>query len=127
MDAAPRPLLRQLPANWAAGVVVGLAATAPAVLRLLWQGETGWVGPLAAALFVPALALALGSSSGTPRLFEVAYLVLWYVGPLNGVAPLDFLGASGEGAQLGVPLVFAALAGPLLLLAMVARRGRLRR
>lgn len=127
LDAAPRPVLRQLPGSWAAGVAVGLLMAAPAVLRLLLAGGWAWIGLVAAATFVPALALALGSLSGTPRLFEVVYLLLWYAGPLSGLAAVDFLGASSPEGGPGAAPLFAASAVPLLLIAVWARRRRLRR
>lgn len=127
LNAAPRPLLRQLPMSWAAGVAIALALTAPAALRLLWYGDSAWIGPIAATVFVPSLALALGSVSGTSRLFEVVYLILWYVGPLSGVAALDFLGGAGQDGGASVPLLFAASALPLLLAAAASRSRRLKR
>jgi hypothetical protein len=126
VDAAPRPVLRQLPATWTAGLLIGLAATGPAVLRLLPRDDLSWIGPVAAAVFVPSLALALGSCSGTPRLFEVIYLIIWYAGPLSGVAALDFLGASTRGGAIA-PLLFAVSALPLLAVAVAARSWRLKR
>lgn len=126
LDAAPRPVLRQLPATWMAGVLIGLSSMGPALVRLLLQGDSSWIGAVAATLFVPSLALALGSWSGTPRLFEVCYLIIWYAGPLSGAAPLDFLGVSSPG-EAAVPLIYAASALPLLAAAGVARSWRLKR
>jgi len=40
------------------------------------------------------LALALGLLSRGNKLFEVVYMVLWYAGPVNRVAALDFRGAT---------------------------------
>jgi hypothetical protein len=48
-----------------------------------------------AALFIPALALAAGVWTGGGKLFEVLYLLLWYIGPMNRTPFLDFIGASG--------------------------------
>ncbi len=126
LDAAPRPVLRQLPATWMAGALIGLSSMSPAMVRLLLRGDSSWIGPAAAMVFVPSLALALGSWSGTPRLFEVVYLIIWYAGPLSGAAPLDFLGVSLEG-EPAVPLTFAVSALPLLAAAAVARSWRLKR
>ena len=35
--------------------------------------------------------LALGVWSGSSKAFEVIYLVLWYLGPINHVSGLDFI------------------------------------
>ena len=79
----------------------------------------------AGALFIPSLALALGTWSGSSKLFEVVYTMWWYVGPMNQVPALDFTGASGDGAPPAMPLRYLALAAVLLTLAVVGRRRQL--
>jgi hypothetical protein len=66
------------------------------------------------ALLISALALALGVWSGSPRLFEIVYLILWY-GALNGlpfllVAPSDLLHISVR-VLLAVALLGVAALG----------------
>ena len=112
----------QLLAEWAAGALV----TAGVFGAALWPtiADTGVDGVavlVGAVLFVPSLAQALGLWSGTRRLFEVTYLVLWYVGPLNGVPPLDFAGATGATTGTAIPLLFAG-AGVIALAAAIAHR-----
>jgi hypothetical protein len=55
------------------------------------------------ALFVPSFALVLGTLSRTHRLFQFAYLPLWY-GAVNGFAPVDFMGAirADDGTPAGM-------------------------
>jgi hypothetical protein len=43
-------------------------------------------------LFIPSLALMLGVWTGSSKAFEVAYVLLWYLGLLNKVSELDYLG-----------------------------------
>ena len=75
-------------AAWAVGAAAPLTLLAgPLLLGGHWRALVG-------VLFVPALGLAAGRLSGTPRLFEVAYLVLWYVGVANRQAALDFGGVA---------------------------------
>ncbi|WP_003984618.1 hypothetical protein [Streptomyces rimosus] len=83
-----------------------------------------WAG---GAVFIPALALALGSLSRTHRLFQALYLPLWYC-VFNGLPLLDYMGATrpeGRPAALS-PLLVAGLAA-LLLAGVVAAAGPLRR
>ncbi|NGM68430.1 hypothetical protein G6M89_05305 [Natronolimnobius sp. AArcel1] len=100
----------QLLAEWSAGVVVAAVflgvALWPAVLEAGLSGVVVFAG---AVLFVPSVAQALGLWSGTQRVFELSYLVLWYVGVLNGVAVLDFAGATTETAGTTTPLLFGAI------------------
>ena len=115
--SCPQPVVRLLPAAWLAGALVMLLAGAPAMLRLLYAGETPAVlGWLLSAAFVPALALACGVWTGSAKFFEVIYLFLWYVGPMHKVAEADYTGVTtARGTTLwliyiGVSLVLFVLA-----------------
>ncbi|MFI8850925.1 hypothetical protein [Streptomyces sp. 891-h] len=128
LGAYPGPHRRAL-AEWLAGVAVAALAGAVPLIRMLFAadlpGVTAWCG---GALFVPALALALGTLSRTGRLFQAVYLPLWYT-TANGLPLLDFMGANRtEGHLAGPgPLLFLALAALLLgaaLLTGTARRAR---
>ncbi len=98
--------------------------TAGVALRLLVTGEgAAFLAWLAGCLFVPALAFALGALSGTSRLFEAVYLLLWYIGPMNHVPAFDYMGVT-PAARVGMPWIYLALAAVLLAtgIAMRARR-----
>ncbi len=121
--SAARPLTRQLPALWLAGVCVAAAAGGGVFITLARMGDgAGLLGWAVGAVFVPALALALGAWSGGNKLFEVVYLLWWYTGPLNGLAGMDFMGAR-TGDQW---LAYLALTLALLALAVVGRWRQLR-
>lgn len=125
--SAPRPRLRQLPAQYAAGVAVSVLAAAGPLARLAAGGGPGSLaGAAAGALFVPALALCLGAWTGREKAFQALYLVLWYVGPANGVPALDYMDATGRAVEAGAAPAFAAAAGGLALLAWIGRGRRLR-
>lgn len=125
--STPRPLRRQLPAAWLAGLAVSLVAAGGVLARLTIGGNTAHLAAvLVGAMFVPALALALGVWSGTSRLFELVYLVWWYL-LVNGSTPLDFMGLSQEALSRGVPLFYLGLTGVLLLLGFIGRRRQIRR
>jgi hypothetical protein len=121
--SAAWPLRRQLPAAWLAGVLLALATGAGVGLRLAltgnWTGAGAW---LIGALFIPTFALALGVWSGSGKLFEVVYLFLWYIGPLNRTRSLDFMGVVPAGVRTGMPLVWLALTVGLGVAAVVGRR-----
>jgi hypothetical protein len=91
------------------------------VHRLLagqWDGLVAWA---AGALFIPSLALALGTWSGSNRLFEMVYMFLWYVGPMNQVSALDYMGITSQAVAGGVWRVYLLAAGLLLGLAALGR------
>jgi hypothetical protein len=125
---APRPLLRQLPSVYAAGVTLALAAGSGVALKCLMTGSlAALAGLFAGALFVPALALCLGAWSGGSKLFEAVYTVLWYVGPMQPVAALDFMGASDAALAAGMPLYFGVAAAALVATAVAGRRFKMAR
>lgn len=122
--SAPRPVGRQLPAVWMAGVLIAAVVGGGVAVRYLTSGDLAALGAWGAgALFIPTLALALGVWSGSGKLFEAVYLVLWYIGPMNRTPQLDFLGATGQGR----PLVWLLAAAALAALAAAGRRWQLQR
>ncbi len=126
--SAPHPVAAQVLAAWAAGALLALATGAVVEARLAFAGDgAGMAALLAGAAFVPALALALGTLTGTSRAFEAIYVAWWYVGPLQPVPALDFMGASRAAVERGMPLVYAGAALALLAAAMAARAARLGR
>ena len=113
------PIRRQFVAQWLAGVLLALATGGGALVHWAAAGHVGGIeGILAGAIFVPTLAIACGALSGTTRLFEIAYLVLWYIGPMNRTS-FDF-------TQAAYAPEFALASAVLFAMAIGARVLRLR-
>jgi len=112
-------ITRQFPAAYLAGVLVAAFTGGPGALRLAlahdWNGLLCW---LAAALFIPAFALACGAWSGSSKLFEALYVVGWYIGPMHAEPTFDFIGVKDAS---GSPLFYLGLAGALLAAAFLRR------
>ena len=106
------PVWRQLPAQWLSGFIVTLLMASGAALRFVVDGDTiGLIALLSGAIFIPSLALAAGVWSGTSKLFEILYMVIWYLGPLNKVTELDFIGSHSNGSpQFFIPFSIAMIA-----------------
>jgi hypothetical protein len=101
-----------------------MATGSGAGLRFLLHGDMTALGAwLVGALFIPSFALALGVWSGTSKLFEILYLLIWYIGPMNHVPTMDYLGSTEAGIAQGMPLVYLGLTAALAV-AAVARRKR---
>jgi len=116
------PLWRQLPAQWLAGFIVTIAMASGALLNFVIHADSaGMLALFAGAVFIPSLALALGIWSGTSKVFEVVYVTMWYVGPLNRVPEVDFIGASGTSS----PINFILLSAALVAVAMIGRARQL--
>ncbi|HEX3457606.1 MAG TPA: hypothetical protein VHR97_06575, partial [Candidatus Baltobacteraceae bacterium] len=106
-----QPLRRQYLALWIAGIALALLTGSGSLLHWFIAGNwSGVAGVVAGAVFVPTLALACGAVSGTTRLFEIVYLVLWYVGPMNNVKAFDFTQASGAPAAIAATVWLAVIA-----------------
>lgn len=122
----PFPLVRALGASWLAGAVLAAVALSGVVLgRLVWGEPLALLPWALAVLFIPTLALTLGVWSRGSKLFEVIYLVLWYLGPFNTgsqLAALDYLGVHAEAPVHTAPLGVAGVIVLLLALAVVGRR-----
>jgi hypothetical protein len=118
--SSERALYRQLPALWAAGVIVALLTGGGYGLRLLLSGDTrGLAGWFLATLFIPALSLSLGVWSGSSKLFEVIYTLWWYMGPMSHAPGINFLSSSISNEALLFYLVGTAV---LLASALLGRR-----
>lgn len=104
------PVARQFVAQWLAGIVLAMVAAGGALAHFAATGNlAGLAGIVTGAIFVPTLALACGALSGTTRLFEIVYLVLWYVGPMNRTI-FDFTQGAYAPAFAGTSFVLLALA-----------------
>ena len=126
--SAPRLLSRQFPAGWLVGVLIAAVSGGGAGVRLLIaRNDSGLLGWLAGALFMPTLALALGVWTGSSRPFEGLFAALWYIGPLNRVPGLDFTGCANGPHTFKDACCYLALTAGLLIAAFFGRRQQLRR
>lgn len=100
------------------GVAVNMA------LKGEWPGVIAWgVG----ALFIPSLALCLGIWTGSSKSFEFIYSLLWYIGPINQVEALDFMGAVPESVKAGIWQYYLFISLALIILAFIGRRWQIQR
>lgn len=117
-------LTRQFPASYVAGVLVAALTGGPAALRLALGHDTwGLLSWTAAALCIPATALACGAWSGSSKLFEALYVIAWYIGPMHAEPTFDFIGVKDTSAD---PYFFLGLATALLAAAFFRRALALR-
>jgi hypothetical protein len=124
--SAPHPIARQLPAVWLAGVALALLTGSGFGARVLlggdWRVAFAW---LTGALFIPTFALALGVWSGTSKLFEIVYTLLWYIGPMHATLQLDFMGSAPGTAATRIPIIYFALTMAIGAVAVLGRKRQL--
>jgi hypothetical protein len=117
-----RILPRQFVACFLAGLTVAILTGAGAGVRLLLaRSFTGLFAWAAGVFFLPALALGLGTLSGTGKPFEGLLTAIWYVGPMNHTPGLDFTGAASGSHPISYALIYIALTAALLVSAYAIR------
>jgi hypothetical protein len=122
--STPSPLTGQTLAAWSAGLLLALGAGSGAAVRMLLDGQSILlVSLLAGALFIPSMALALGSWTGSSKAFEVIYVVLWYLGPINHLTALDYIGTADLG---GLTWLYLLLSLGLLAIGLAGRWKQIR-
>lgn len=120
------PLLRNLLSVWLAGILVTATLWSGAAIRFGLHSQTMNLLALGlATLFVPSLALMLGVWTGTSKVFEVAYLLIWYVGIVSRLPSLDFLGLTSQAIVLQHPVWLFAFGIICTLLAFLGRKQKL--
>jgi len=119
--AAPRPIANQLPASWLAAFVVTAILGSGALIKFILMSETvsvlGW---LTGVIFIPSLALALGTLTGSSKAFEVIF-VAWMYMLTQKMIMLDFMAYNPNGQWF----YYAPLALVLLTVAALARQRQL--
>ena len=116
--SAPRPT-SQLLAGWLSAVLVVVLLGSGALVRYLLAGDPvavfGW---LTAIVFIPSLALALGTLTGSEMAFQVLY-VAWMYLLTQSLTPVDFAGlVPGSHFYLYAPVAIGLMA----IVALVRRR-----
>ncbi len=124
--STPHSLVRQPPMQWLAGVLVAIALASGMGTRFLLAGQMGGLVALViAALLIPAGALAAGVWTGNTRLFELIYLALWYGGPWQHIASIDYMGTTADALAIQAPGLLLAGTPLLLLFALLGRKRQL--
>ena len=119
--------LRYLSVQWLAGVLVALLTAGGMALRFLSAGKwLNFATLIISACFIPALALALGVWTSGSRSFEVAYLTMWYLGPINHLPQLDYVGTMNSALVLQKPHYYLLATIVMLGLALIGRKRELR-
>lgn len=112
------PLWRQIPTQWLAGFTITIGIAIGAIIRFAIEGDVvQLIALLSGAIFIPSLALVSGVWSGSSKPFEILYLLIWYMGPMNRIPALDYVGVTTDGS----PQIFIPLSLLLILVSIVGR------
>ena len=114
---------RQFASQLLCGIVIGAAMCLPMFVRATLAGEYSYLILLAASvLFLPTVAFALGVVSGSRKLFEVLYPMIWYGGSIDHISAIDLLGTTSESTGSARVALFVVMAVGSAIVAYVARR-----
>lgn len=118
-------ILQSLACYCAAWILLALISMG-SVVR--FAGSAEWlllVQLIIAISFTVSLAYFCGALTGTKRMFEVLYPILWYIGPIQTALYVDFFGVNSQASwQEGVPYYFVAISISLLMLTISAKSTR---
>jgi len=121
-------LKHQFPAAYLAGVALAIFTGSGVACNLAihadWTGLLAW---LIGAFFIPSLAFCLGVWTGSSKTFEFLYIMLWYLGPINRIESLDFMGALPGSVETGVGQYYLVITMILLGLAFLGRKIQMQR
>jgi hypothetical protein len=109
--ASYKPLLRMLPSQILAGVLLALMLALPLMLRYAFVGNVyPIINIITGALLIVLLAVCLGILTGGKKLFEVAFFMLTYA-VINKIPLADYTGALPEHHTIA----FTGIIGGLIL------------
>lgn len=116
---------RQVVAQLAGGIVIALIMTTPMLVRAAAAADVSYVLLLlVSAAMIPSVAYALGNVSGSRKLFEVIYPMIWYGGSIDKITAIDLLGTTADSTGPGRITAFLALAAAAITTAALVRRRR---
>jgi len=125
--SAAYPIKRQMTASLCAAALIALFLASPVILRSLIAGNLYSIyAIIVGAFFLPTFAMASGVWTGSGKLFEVTYTILWF-GIMNnmmgqGIPFIDYIGSMEESQALGVANVFLGITMAFLVFAVLGRK-----
>ncbi len=121
--SSPEPVTRQFPAIWLSGLLVAVVLVSPMMLRALATGEGMYALALViGVVFVPSMALMFGTLSRSKKMFEVVYLMLWYIGSVDKLTALDVLGTLEASITITKLIILSILTIVFIIVAFQTRR-----
>lgn len=121
--SSPSILTKWFLVTWLSGVAVTMLIGSGVAVRFMFEGEmTSLFVWLIGAMFIPTLAFSCGVFIGNNKLFEVLYLSIWYMGPLNQLPLLHFL----DTTTIVTTIIYLIITVILLFTAFVVKKKRLR-
>ena len=121
--STPYPLKKHFLATWIVALILTLGTGIAIGIRFLftsnWMGFIAW---LVGGYFIAAFAIMSGTLSHSSKLFEFLYVLIWYIGPINQVPWLDYLGAVPSAIEMNIWAIFLAISAFFTLISFIAKK-----
>lgn len=115
----------QVFASFAAAIVFTILVNTALIIKFaMLSNFLVIVQLLIGAVFVNGLGMFIGNLSKSSTAFEITYIILWYVGILNGLPQLDFLGINEKSLNLHLSLIFLILGIGSVMVSAVIKSNR---
>lgn len=109
-----------------AGIIFTIVINISVIIKFLMLGNLiGVLYVFMAVFFVNALGIFIGSFFASSTAFEIIYIILWYVGVLNGLSSLDFIGLTRNAACTYIPVVFFLIGIALVIMSIIIKNKRM--
>ncbi|SHJ24851.1 hypothetical protein SAMN02745163_01557 [Clostridium cavendishii DSM 21758] len=119
--------ISQLIDSFIAGYIFTLIINLGVIIKFISNNNfKGVLYILMGAFFITAFGIFIGNSIGSSTVFEIIYIILWYIGMLNGMPYLDFLGLTQDASNMNIPIIFSIFGVVALGLSFLARSNRIK-
>lgn len=109
-----------------AGILFSVLINISVIIKFIISNDyLGAIYILMGIIFVNALGMFIGNISKNPTAFEIIYTILWYVGMLNGLTSLDFIGITKAAVSAHIPIMFFTVGIVFLIASIVIKKNRI--
>lgn len=116
----------QLFSSVVAGILFTILINVSIIIRFIMLNDfLGVMYILMGIFFVNALGMFIGNVAKNSTAFEIIYTILWYVGMLNGLTSLDFLGLTKTAVSAHIPIMFFAVGIVILIDSIIIKNIRI--
>ncbi len=120
--STPYPIRKNFLNTWLIGLTISLCSGIGGGIKFLitqeWANVIFWI---VGCIFIPSFALFLSTLTGSGKAFEFLYTLLWYIGPMNQVAYLDYIGVLGLPLESKIWIIYLTISLTMIVLAYIGR------
>ncbi len=121
--STPYPLKYHFLATWLVGLLLTLGTGIVGGIRMLitvnWVGFIAWI---VGGYFIASFAIFSATLTKSSKFFEFIYTLLWYIGPMNQVPLLDFMGIVPLSVTMNIWVYYLGIAIIFTLIAFWAKK-----